>query len=191
MLAVPRKVLKDRFEEQPEKDELAAAEIGDSIDENEDLDSYDTDEFFRESAPFSPSPNVDGNPHDKNLTKDVAQRTTPKPPPYAKAKGGGTGNRELVACMLLAIASACSLCKACHHNRLTNSKTSINSYCTLIATRTKFRMIKGEPRSNDSTVLNRSVVKSKLNLPEPITSHSNDSKLRWVLPSLPECLLSF
>lgn len=87
---VPRKVLKDRFEEQPEEDELAAAATGDSTDENEDLDSYDTDEFFRESAAFSPSPNVDGNPHDKNLTKDLTQRTTPKPPPYAKSKGGVT-----------------------------------------------------------------------------------------------------
>ena len=191
MLAVPRKVLKDRFEEQPEEDELAAAEAGDSMDENEDLDNYDTDEFFRESAPFSPSPNVDGNPHDKNLTKDVTQRTTPKPPPYAKAKGGGTGNPELVACMLRAIPRACPLCKACCHNKLTNSKTNISSYSTLIATRTKFRVVKGEPRSKDSTVLNRSVVKSKLNLPEPITSHSNDSKLRGVVPNLPECLLPF
>lgn len=120
--AVPRKVLKDRFEEQPEEDELAAAATGDSMDENEDLDSYDTDEFFRESAAFSPSPNVDGNPHDKNLTKDLTQRTTPKPPPYAKAKGGGTGNPELVACMLcVAIPGARSLCKACGPNKLTNS----------------------------------------------------------------------
>lgn len=120
--AVPRKVLKDRFEGQPEEDELAAAGTGDSMDENEDLDSYDTDEFFRESAAFSPSPNVDGNPHDKNLTKDLTQRTTPKPPPYAKSKGGVTGNPELVACMLYAaVPCARSLCKACGPNKLTNS----------------------------------------------------------------------
>ena len=120
--AVPRKVLKDRFEEQPEEDELAATATGDSMDENEDLDSYDTDEFFRESSAFSPSPNVDGNPHDKNLTKDLTQRTTPKPPPYAKAKGGGTGNPGLVACTLYAaIRCARSLCKACRPNKLTNS----------------------------------------------------------------------
>jgi hypothetical protein len=101
MHAVPRKILKDRFEEEPEEDELAAAAAtGDSMDENDDFDGYDTDEFFRESAAFSPSPNLDGNPHDKNLTKDLTQRTTPKPPPYAKAKGGGTGNAVLVACLL-------------------------------------------------------------------------------------------
>ena len=100
LYAVPRKILKDRFEEQPEEDELAVAATGDSIDENDDFDGYDTDEFFRESAAFSPSPNVDGNPHDKNLTKDLTQRTTPKPPPHAKAKGGGTGNAVIVACLL-------------------------------------------------------------------------------------------
>jgi hypothetical protein len=109
MHAVPRKVLKDRFEEQPEEDELAVAATGDSMDENEDLDSYDTDEFFRESAAFSPSPNVDGNPHDKNMTKDLTHRTTTKTPPYAKSKGGGTGNSELVACMYVMCFTLCTL----------------------------------------------------------------------------------
>jgi hypothetical protein len=94
--AVPRKVLKDRFEEQPEEDELAAAATGDSADDDDEFDAYDTDEFFRESAAFSPSPNLDGNPHDKNLTKDFTQRTTPRTPPHAKAKGGGAGNSVLL-----------------------------------------------------------------------------------------------
>ncbi|PNF31258.1 hypothetical protein B7P43_G13589, partial [Cryptotermes secundus] len=92
---VPRKVLKDRFEEQPEEDELAAVATGDSVDDDEEFEGYDTDEFFRESAAFSPSPNLDGNPHDKNLTKDFTQRTTPRPPPHAKAKGGGAGKSGL------------------------------------------------------------------------------------------------
>jgi hypothetical protein len=96
---VPRKVLKDRFEEQPEEDELAAAAPGDSVDDDDEFEGYDTDEFFRESAAFSPSPNLDGNPHEKNLTKDFTQRTTPRPPPHAKAKGGGAGNSVLVACL--------------------------------------------------------------------------------------------
>jgi hypothetical protein len=97
--AVPRKVLKEQFEEQPEEDELAAAATGDTLDEDDDIDGYDTDVFFRESAAFSPSPNLDGNPHDRNLTKDFTQRTTPRPPPHAKAKGGGTGNAVFVACL--------------------------------------------------------------------------------------------
>ncbi|XP_069696017.1 uncharacterized protein [Periplaneta americana] len=87
---VPRKVLKDRFEEQPEEDELAAGAPGDTGEDDDDFEGYDTDEFFRESAAFSPAPNLDGNPHDKNLTKDFTQRTTPRPPPHAKAKGSGS-----------------------------------------------------------------------------------------------------
>ncbi|XP_021933055.1 uncharacterized protein LOC110836293 isoform X2 [Zootermopsis nevadensis] len=85
---VPRKVLKEHFEEQPLEDELAAAATGDSLDDDDDIDGYDTDEFFRESAAFSPSPNLGGNPLDRNLTKDFTQRTTPRPPPHDKARGG-------------------------------------------------------------------------------------------------------
>ena len=107
MHAVPSKILKDRFEEEPQEDELTAAATGDPADENEDFDSYDTDEFFRESAAFSPSPNLDGNPHDKNITKDLTQRTTPKTPPYIKAKGGVTGNAVLAACLLGVVPCAC------------------------------------------------------------------------------------
>ena len=98
IFTVPRKVLKDRFEEQPEEDELAAAATGDN-DEDDDFDGYDTDEFFRESAAFSPSPNLDGNQHDKNLTKDLTLRTTPRPPPHAKAKGSGSGEMFLSMCV--------------------------------------------------------------------------------------------
>ena len=94
MLAVPRKVLKDRYEEQPEEDELTAAAIGET-DEDEDFDGYDTDEFFRESSAFSPSPKLDGIQHDKNLTKDLTQRTTPRPPPQAKSKGIGSGELSI------------------------------------------------------------------------------------------------
>jgi hypothetical protein len=108
--AVPRKVLKDRFEEQPEEDELTAAANGDTGDDDDDFDGYDTDEFFRESAAFSPSPNLDGNPHDKNLTKDLTQRTTPRPPPQAKAKGGGTGNSVLVACLAVSGKLGVTIC---------------------------------------------------------------------------------
>ena len=55
----------------------------------------------------------------------------------------------------------------------------------MIETRTGFRAVKGEPSSKDSTVVNKSVFKSKLNLPEPITSHSsNDSKICGVVANL-------
>ncbi|KDR12374.1 hypothetical protein L798_13668, partial [Zootermopsis nevadensis] len=91
---VPRKVLKEHFEEQPLEDELAAAATGDSLDDDDDIDGYDTDEFFRESAAFSPSPNLGGNPLDRNLTKDFTQRTTPRPPPHDKARGGAAENQE-------------------------------------------------------------------------------------------------
>jgi len=54
----------------------------------------------------------------------------------------------------------------------------------VIETQTSLRVVKGEPSSKDSTVVNRSVSKSKLNLPEPITNHSsNDSKINesmWI-----------
>ena len=46
-------------------------------------------------------------------------------------------------------------------------------------------MVKGEPSLKDSTVVNRPFLKSKLYLPEPITSHSsNDSKIDGVVPNL-------
>lgn len=62
----------------------------------------------------------------------------------------------------------------------------------MIETRTGFRVVTGEPSSKDSTVVNRSIFKSKLNLPEPITSHSsNDVKIRGVAPNLLITRLSF
>lgn len=46
-------------------------------------------------------------------------------------------------------------------------------------------MIKGEPSSKDSTVVNRSVFKSELTLPELITGHSsNDSNICGIVPHL-------
>jgi hypothetical protein len=130
---VPRKVLKERFEEQPLEDELAAAATGDSSDDDDDgIDSYDTNEIYRESAAFSPSPNLDGNPHDRNVSKDLTQRTTPRPLPHDKAKDGGAGNSVLVACLAVRCYRPASHThchgEPCSHradacNRLTSRKT--------------------------------------------------------------------
>jgi hypothetical protein len=61
----------------------------------------------------------------------------------------------------------------------------LNYHPIVIETRTSFRVVKGEPSSEVSPVVNRSVFKSELNVPEPITSHSsNDSKIGGVVPNL-------
>lgn len=53
-------------------------------------------------------------------------------------------------------------------------------------------MVKGEPSSKDSTDVNRSVSKYKVNLPELITSRScNGSKIRGAVPNLLITRLSF
>jgi hypothetical protein len=55
----------------------------------------------------------------------------------------------------------------------------------VIETRTSFRVIEGELSSKDLTYVDRSVFKSKMILPELITSHSsNDSKNRGIVPNL-------
>lgn len=78
--SVPRKVLKEDMEEATQADELLA-----EADEADDLDGYDTDDFFRESAAFSPSPNVHGGSREP---PQASATTTPKPaPPHARTKG--------------------------------------------------------------------------------------------------------
>nr|CAD7263113.1 unnamed protein product [Timema shepardi] len=86
---IPRKVLKEHYESLPEEDELVAAATGEGADDEDELLDYGTGEFFRESAAFSPSPNLDGAGGGINLSKDHPHRTTPRPPPHARAKGGG------------------------------------------------------------------------------------------------------
>lgn len=73
--AVPRKVLKERYEEPPLEDEAILAGSRD-INEYDDFDGYESiDDFFRESAAFSPPPNADSSSV-PNVTE--ATLTTPQ-----------------------------------------------------------------------------------------------------------------
>uniref|UniRef100_A0A1Y1N8I5 SUEL-type lectin domain-containing protein n=1 Tax=Photinus pyralis TaxID=7054 RepID=A0A1Y1N8I5_PHOPY len=68
---VPRKVLKEQFEGQPEPDELNN-EMENS-DTDDDFENYDAgDEFIRESAASPSSPNIGGPTSGDNATRDSA-----------------------------------------------------------------------------------------------------------------------
>lgn len=72
---VPRKVLKEKFEEGPAEDE----------EENvDDFDDYNTDDFIGESAAYSPSPNLDVK---EDFTK-MSPKTTPRPGKGKNSSGG-------------------------------------------------------------------------------------------------------
>lgn len=85
---MPRKILKEQFEGQPEPDELTVD--SDIADIDEDFDNYDAgNEFIRESAASPSSPNVVGGAQGDNITKDTAVNT--KIPPHVKANGDDSG----------------------------------------------------------------------------------------------------
>uniref|UniRef100_A0A1Y1NA72 SUEL-type lectin domain-containing protein n=1 Tax=Photinus pyralis TaxID=7054 RepID=A0A1Y1NA72_PHOPY len=91
---VPRKVLKEQFEGQPEPDELNN-EMENS-DTDDDFENYDAgDEFIRESAASPSSPNIGGPTSGDNATRDSADNI--RNPPLITQKEQDTGIFSIIA----------------------------------------------------------------------------------------------
>ncbi|XP_031336941.1 protein eva-1 isoform X3 [Photinus pyralis] len=105
---VPRKVLKEQFEGQPEPDELNN-EMENS-DTDDDFENYDAgDEFIRESAASPSSPNIGGPTSGDNATRDSADNI--RNPPLITQKEQDTENQErLYLYLILSVTAAVVLC---------------------------------------------------------------------------------
>lgn len=81
--AVPRKVLKERYEEPTLEDEMTSSGVSRDANDYDEFDGYESiDDFFRESAAFSPPPNADSS-----SVGNVTRSTAATPP--AKDQNSG------------------------------------------------------------------------------------------------------